>query len=668
MPQARPVQLLVFGDASTVALAACVYVRTEAAGTVRCALLTMKTKVAPANKASVPRLELTSAVMAVNLAQSVKRACPYEILETVYFTDSSATLGRLRRAGVEKLEYEAIRLSEIQTKSDPHRDWCWIAGQNNPADLGTRPDVAAAEVCGGSPFQRGYEWMYAEKQDWPVKKSFSAPLEEEEKLQPCVNQATAETPVRVWKFARSYRSTVNVVAILLQFGENCKSKESRTWVTPNTWNRAEMLVLASSQDSIREKWMAGKMSRFRMEEKVVPGNLTRVLLANLRAPPGGGGGRPEIMVVQANSEVAVWLLRAGHNANHEGVTTSLMRTRVHAWIVSGRRPMKRIVDNCFECKRRAKQLCSPTIGPIPEIKLNASGPFEVVHVDLIGPYLVKGLVKARAQRKVWALVAVCGLTTAMSVELCQDYSADAVVLALTRFTNRFGAPTTIISDAGTQLKAASRSVTNWLQENMITWRCVSPDGQHENGLCEAMIKILKKTLDPELAKGSWNIIELETIISSALRLVNSRPISFTSATEDLEAANIVTPKDFMQPHRDLARHVSIDDNATLCRRAEAVAASEAEMWKMFEVSCFPKRCIPSRWCTTGGPSPQVGDVVMVVDTNVVRNHWRLARVVAVKESSDNVARTVQLVYKKDGGVETSVWRSIRSVALICKSV
>ena len=57
---------------------------------------------------------------------------------------------------------------------------------------------------------------------------------------------------------------------------------------------------------------------------------------------------------------------------------------------------------------------------------------------------------------------------------------------------------------------------------------------------------------------------------------------------------------------------------------------------------------------------------MLVDTNVVRNQWKLARVVAVKESSDNVVRTIQLVYKRDG-VETLVWRSIRSVALICKS-
>ena len=65
---AGPVQLLAFGDTSTVALAACVYTRCEVDGAVKCSRVTMKTKVAPASKASVLHLELISAVMAVNLA------------------------------------------------------------------------------------------------------------------------------------------------------------------------------------------------------------------------------------------------------------------------------------------------------------------------------------------------------------------------------------------------------------------------------------------------------------------------------------------------------------------------------------------------------------------------------------------------------------------------
>ena len=428
-----------------------------------------------------------------------------------------------------------------------------------------------------------------------------------------------------------------------------------------------MVVLASGQEKVREKWAKGQLDKFRIIEKAIPGLETTVLVANLRALPGGEVGRPEIMVIQADTKVATLLLVAGHETNHEGVTASLMRTRSHAWIIAGRRPMRGIVNNCYECRRRQKKLCSPTIGPIPEVKTAASGPFEIVHLDLVGPYSVKGLVKARAQRKLWACVFVCGLTTAMAVELCPDYGADSMVLALTRYTNRFGAPAMFISDAGTQLKAASKSVSGWLKDNLVTWKTVNLDGQHENGLCEAMIKILKKTLNPEIEKGTWNIIELETLFSSALRLVNTRPVSFTSATEDLEAANVVTPAMFLQPYRDMARHMSIDDGASLCKRAEVVAASEAAMWRTFEVASFPTRCLPKRWCTSGGEMPNVGDVVMVMDTNTVRNKWKLAKVVGVRPSEDGVRRTVQVEYHRDGA-KVAVWRSVRSVAIIVRGV
>ena len=196
---------------------------------------------------------------------------------------------------------------------------------------------------------------------------------------------------------------------------------------------------------------------------------------------------------------------------------------------------------------------------------------------------------------------------------------------------------------------------------------MNPDGQHENGLCEAMIKILKKTINPEVENGNWNVLELETLFSSALRLVNSRLLSFTSATEDLEDANAITPIMCMQPHREMARHMSVDAAATLCKRAAAITSSEAAMWRKFEVASLPTRCMPRRWCTSRGEMPNVGDVVMIMDTNMVRNKWKLARVVAVKKSKDDVCRSIQVEYSREG-TKTLVWRSVRSVSLIVRNV
>ena len=66
--------LLGFADASQTALAAVVYARCERSGA--CRLVTAKTKVAPAQAASIPRLELASAVMLARLVTVVTRAMP----------------------------------------------------------------------------------------------------------------------------------------------------------------------------------------------------------------------------------------------------------------------------------------------------------------------------------------------------------------------------------------------------------------------------------------------------------------------------------------------------------------------------------------------------------------------------------------------------------------
>ena len=54
----------------------------------------------------------------------------------------------------------------------------------------------------------------------------------------------------------------------------------------------------------------------------------------------------------------------------------------------------------------------------------------------------------------------------------------------------------------------------------------------------------------------------------------------------------------------------------------------------------------------------------MIDMNRVRNQWKLARVLECKMSSDGVVRSIKVKYLKDG-VQTMVWRSVRSVSFIC---
>jgi hypothetical protein len=64
--------LVLFSDASTEAFGACAYVRWEAeGGQFNCALLTAKSKLAPAKRISIPRLELNAALLAARLKKFI---------------------------------------------------------------------------------------------------------------------------------------------------------------------------------------------------------------------------------------------------------------------------------------------------------------------------------------------------------------------------------------------------------------------------------------------------------------------------------------------------------------------------------------------------------------------------------------------------------------------
>ncbi|XP_040164695.1 uncharacterized protein LOC120901058 [Anopheles arabiensis] len=87
------VEFHTFTDASEAAYGACVYARCEnAAGEVRISLLASKSRVAPLKRVTLPRLELSAAVLGVHLHHRVKEAMQIVCAESFFWSDSTVTL------------------------------------------------------------------------------------------------------------------------------------------------------------------------------------------------------------------------------------------------------------------------------------------------------------------------------------------------------------------------------------------------------------------------------------------------------------------------------------------------------------------------------------------------------------------------------------------------
>ena len=98
--------LIVCNDASTEAMCATAHIRWQLEdGTFQCFLYSSKTRVAPLQKESVPRLEMQSAVMAVRLSKSIITHTNIDFEEITHVLDSKCTLATLLKDTVALKEY-----------------------------------------------------------------------------------------------------------------------------------------------------------------------------------------------------------------------------------------------------------------------------------------------------------------------------------------------------------------------------------------------------------------------------------------------------------------------------------------------------------------------------------------------------------------------------------
>ena len=91
------VQLHHFSDASGHAYGQCSYLRlTDDTGQVHCSFVMGKARVTPLKPVTIPRLELTAALLSVRVSASLREELEYDQITEVFYTDSQVVLGYIK--------------------------------------------------------------------------------------------------------------------------------------------------------------------------------------------------------------------------------------------------------------------------------------------------------------------------------------------------------------------------------------------------------------------------------------------------------------------------------------------------------------------------------------------------------------------------------------------
>ncbi|XP_062711540.1 uncharacterized protein LOC134289567 [Aedes albopictus] len=131
------IQMHTFVDAGDKGMAAVVYLRFEENGTIECALVGAKTRVAPLKYLSTPRSELWAAVIGARLSNSTMKSLSLSVSQRFFWCDSRNVLCWLRSDHRRYSQYVAARTSEILDTMEVN-EWNWVKSEWNVTDDGTK--------------------------------------------------------------------------------------------------------------------------------------------------------------------------------------------------------------------------------------------------------------------------------------------------------------------------------------------------------------------------------------------------------------------------------------------------------------------------------------------------------------------------------------------------
>ena len=161
----KSVTLHHFSDASENGYGQCSYIRlVDYDNRVHCSFLLGKSRVVPKKFISIPRLELTAALLSVKMACLLKKELDISCVDEVFWTDSKVVLGYITNTVKRFKTFVANRVQQIKEKTDVQQ-WRYVPTKENPADDASRGLNAARENSSSRWFQ-GPSFLWQEDKIW----------------------------------------------------------------------------------------------------------------------------------------------------------------------------------------------------------------------------------------------------------------------------------------------------------------------------------------------------------------------------------------------------------------------------------------------------------------------------------------------------------------------
>ncbi|XP_025270835.1 uncharacterized protein LOC112639871 [Camponotus floridanus] len=668
-PSCTRVEVHGFSDASERAYSAVVYLKTWSNDSWIVRLITAKTKVTPLKQVSLPRLELSAAVLLCRLAKHaltiLDLTAPLHL-----WTDSTVALGWIRGHPSRWQTYVANRVSEIQ-RTTPQAAWHHVPGQDNPADCASR-GLSPKELQSHPLWWQGPPWLRLDATAWPTAVGHITEEHLPEKRTRVHVKATAAPMSEAAELVR-FSSLKRLLRVTAWCRRWLRVREDRS---TGTQQRFPSTLSAEEIERARVCWIRRVQSeKFRAELKLISQGLALSKSNSLaRFSPFLGtegllrvGGRLKHSILAYDERHPVLLPKGSHltrlivddchkRALHGGTQLTLSLIRQHYWIPRGRALVKEAILRCLPCVRWRAATPQQLMSDLPRERVVPARPFLHTGVDYAGPIQLR-TTKGRGHRSYKAFVAVfvCLASRAVHLEVVSDYTAEAFLAALRRFVSRRGICRSLRSDCGTTFVGADSQLTalftagtpenhriiDSLASERIEWRFNPPSAPHFGGIWEAAVKSLKHHLRRVIGDAKLTFEEMSTFLTQVEACLNSRPLQALS--DDPEDLAALTPGHFLVgaaltavPEPSL-----LDEPTSRLSRWQLLQKMRDHFWERWSKEYLHSITHRPKWLReeTGF---KVGRLCLIRNELTPPTKWPLARIAKIHPGEDGQVRVVTL--------------------------
>lgn len=679
---ARERKVVVFSDASKDAIAAVAYLKLSEDNSSNMSFLLGKAKVAPVHGHTIPRLELCAAVLATQIAETIRDELDISNKDFKFFTDSQVVLGYLSNESRRFFVYVSNRVSRIRLFSQPTQ-WHYIASECNPADVATRPMCASDLMdsdwltCSNMPVENTDKYETYKLVD-PDNDKDIRPEVICHKVEQFNEVVQFHEPFsdRFSRFS-SWNKLVRVISRIKVLASKFRKDDIKEHSNdPDFLKECEKLIIAIFQRDAFSMEIQCLKNGKEIPKSSSIGALSPLLGSDGLLRVGGrlnkvsdhviGSGMRNPIILPKGSHISTLIVRHFHQkVCHQGrhFTEGAVRSSGF-WIVGLKGIVASEIRDCFICRKLRKPLGNQQMSDLPQDRCEPSPPFSFVGVDTFGPWPIV-FRKTRggiANQKRWALMFTCLVTRAIHIEIIEELTSSAFINALRRLIAIRGPVTQFRSDRGTNFVGATSElpidahfvedehVVQFLERFRVKWKFNPPHSPHMGGAWERLIGVAKRILNAMLLKNRLKDLThdvLVTLMSEVCAIINNRPL--VNVTSDPDSPVILTPSMLltMKTTSDVNTLPCFGTKDALRSTWKHVQLLAEEFWRKWKCEYLHGLQVRKKW-QTPKRNFKIGDLVLVKDDESSRNYWPTGVIQEVFVSEDKLVRQVKVAVIRNG--------------------